>query len=137
MPSKLAKKEWEKQQERNLQYVAYTRSKFRLGFISEEDVKPTGISNEPIAIVNDLHNIEMQVCKVLGKTPVQSTNDVELSKFRVKTATKVELPQCDDNVVTLDDDISNEDSDDLLSKLSAFIMKDKDNINKLSEFLNS
>ena len=137
MPSKLAKKEWEKQQERNLQYVAYTRPKNRLGFVSEEEVKPTGISNEPIAIVNDLHNIEIQVCKILGKKPVESANDVELAKFRVKTATKVEKPQIEDNVVTLDNNDSTEDNNDLLSKLSAFILKDKDNINKLSEFLSS
>lgn len=137
MPSKLAKKEWEKQQERNLQYVAYTRPKQRLGFISEEEIKPVGMSNEPMAIINDLHNIEMQVCKILNKTPVQNTNDVELAKFRVKTATKVEIPQDDANVVDLQNEDNIETDQDLLSKLSEFIMKDKNNLQKLSEFLNN
>lgn len=135
MPSKLAKKEWEKQQERNLQYVAYTRPRMRLGFISENEVAPSGMSNEPIAIINDLHNIEVQVCRLLGKTPTERVEDVELAKFRVKTATKVELPQEEDNSVNLDEDFKNEDNNDLLSQLSEFIMKDKENINKLKDFL--
>lgn len=135
MPSKLAKKEWEKQQERNLQYVAYTRPRMRLGFISENEVAPSGMSNEPIAIINDLHNIEVQVCRILGKTPTERVEDVELAKFRVKTATKVELPQEEDNSVNLDEDFKNEDNNDLLSQLSEFIMKDKENINKLKDFL--
>jgi superfamily I DNA/RNA helicase len=37
MPSKYAKKDWEKQQERNLMYVAYTRAKSLLGFITDFD----------------------------------------------------------------------------------------------------
>ena len=37
MPSKLAKKEWEIETERNLIYVAYTRAKKTLNFISEAD----------------------------------------------------------------------------------------------------
>lgn len=137
MPSKLAKKDWEKQQEKNLQYVAYTRPKQRLGFISEEEIVPVGMSNEPIAILNDLRNIEIQVCKILGKTPVENVNDVELAHFRLKTATKVEKTKVEDNVAVLDDEVTNEDDEDILSKLSEFILKDKKNINKLKAFLNS
>ena len=37
MPSKYAKKDWEKEQERNLIYVAYTRAKSLLGFITDFD----------------------------------------------------------------------------------------------------
>jgi superfamily I DNA/RNA helicase len=37
MPSKHAKKDWEKQQERNLMYVAYTRAKSLLGFVTDFD----------------------------------------------------------------------------------------------------
>jgi len=36
MPSKWAKLEWEKQQEENLRYVAYTRAKNFLGFIDKK-----------------------------------------------------------------------------------------------------
>jgi DNA helicase-2/ATP-dependent DNA helicase PcrA len=35
MPSKFARKDWEKQQERNLMYVAYTRAKSTLGFVTD------------------------------------------------------------------------------------------------------
>lgn len=35
MPSKYAKQDWEKEQERNLRYVAYTRAKSLLGFIGD------------------------------------------------------------------------------------------------------
>lgn len=37
MPSKYARKDWEKQQEQNLIYVAYTRAKSVLGFITDFD----------------------------------------------------------------------------------------------------
>lgn len=35
MPSKFARKDWEKQQEQNLMYVAYTRAKSMLGFVND------------------------------------------------------------------------------------------------------
>ena len=37
MPSKYAKKDWEKEQEKNLIYVAYTRAKSLLGFVTDFD----------------------------------------------------------------------------------------------------
>lgn len=37
MPSKWAKKDWEREQEQNLIYVAYTRAKHKLSFISDYD----------------------------------------------------------------------------------------------------
>jgi len=37
MPSKWAKKEWEREQEQNLIYVAYTRAKHKLSFITDYD----------------------------------------------------------------------------------------------------
>jgi hypothetical protein len=37
MPSKHAKKDWEKAQEKNLMYVAYTRAKSVLGFVTDFD----------------------------------------------------------------------------------------------------
>lgn len=40
MPSKYAKKDWEKEQEKNLMYVAYTRAKKSLIFNSEFEFKP-------------------------------------------------------------------------------------------------
>ena len=63
MPSKLAQQEWEKKQEINLIYVAYTRAKHKLGFISEREMPPCGSSQEPIEIINDLMFIENKICK--------------------------------------------------------------------------
>lgn len=36
MPSKWAKKEWQKEQEANLQYVAFTRAKLELYFVTSD-----------------------------------------------------------------------------------------------------
>lgn len=46
MPSKHATKQWELQQERNLMYVAFTRAKSYLGFISDFDAFKTHKSEE-------------------------------------------------------------------------------------------
>ena len=54
MPSKLAVKDWEKLQEQNLIYVAYTRAKNKLGFISEKEIKPTGALQDPMLILNEM-----------------------------------------------------------------------------------
>lgn len=39
MPCKSATLDWEKEQEKNLQYVAYTRAKHKLAFLNEDDFK--------------------------------------------------------------------------------------------------
>lgn len=49
MPSKYVKTEWEKQQEMNIQYVAYTRPKEKLSFIyskSENEIEESQITKE-------------------------------------------------------------------------------------------
>lgn len=51
MPSKHAKKDWEKEQERNLMYVAYTRAKSVLGFITDFDAYSDVESRENDAVV--------------------------------------------------------------------------------------
>lgn len=66
MPSKSAKKDWEIQQEHNLEYVAYTRAKKTLNFVSEKDFEQfdmTSLNNQAI-----LNRIEKQVNDVLRKT---------------------------------------------------------------------
>lgn len=142
MPSKLAKKDWEKLQERNLQYVAYTRAKNRLGFISEKEIRPMGVGQEPMEIINQLSQIEQHVCDILGKEVMNNDNNVELAKFNVKKATKIEEDlHKDDNVVVMNkpevvETQNNTINDDLLSQLSDYLGKDGDNLNKLKEFLN-
>lgn len=93
MPSKNCHHEWEKIQERNLIYVAYTRAKKILGFISEKEVPPTGSMSEPEDIINEMDYIEACVCKVLGRTPIQRVNNIEVAKARLKKMEKVELPK--------------------------------------------
>ena len=70
MPSKYAKKDWEKEQERNLIYVAYTRAKSVLGFITDFDAYNDLPSRE-----ND--NVQLKESKfcgtIGGKIPVQLT----------------------------------------------------------------
>jgi len=46
MPSKYAKKDWEKEQERNLEYVAITRAKSYLGYVTDFDAYENHTSKE-------------------------------------------------------------------------------------------
>lgn len=92
MPSKHCRHEWEKIQERNLVYVAYTRAKKILGFISEKEVPPSGSTSDSESILNELNNIENVVCGLLGKPTFNGTNSVEAAKARIKNIEKVEIP---------------------------------------------
>ena len=140
MPSKLAKKEWEKRQERNIQYVAYTRAKQRMGFVSENEISPSGSISEPIAILNDLHNIELQLQRVTGRKPTEDSTNIKLTEFRLKNVTKVDENVNNDNVVELtreENDDQSTNNDDILLQLADFLKRDDGNIDKLPQFLNS
>ena len=93
MPSKNCHHEWEKIQEKNLMYVAYTRAKKILGFISEKEVPPMGSMSEPEDILNELNYIESKVCEILGRVPLQKVDSVEIAKARLQKMEKVELPK--------------------------------------------
>lgn len=128
MPSKLAHHDWEKLQEKNLQYVAYTRPKNKLGFISEKEVPPVGSMAEPTAILTELKYIENKVCKVLGKEPMEAMNNAEMAKFNLRNATEITDLHSNDNCVVLEenryDDDGEFDSDDaLLDQLLLFMQK--------------
>ena len=140
MPSKLAKQEWEKRQERNIQYVAYTRAKQRMGFVSENEISPSGSISEPIAILNDLHNIELQLQRVTGRKPTEDSTNIKLTEFRLKNVTKVDENVNNDNVVELtqeENDDKSTNNDDILLQLADFLKRDDGNIDKLKNFLNS
>ena len=131
MPSKLAHHDWEKLQERNLQYVAYTRPKNKLGFISEKEVPPVGSMLEPTAILDELKYIENNVCKILGKEPMQAMNETEIAKFNIKTSTEIEDFHANDNKLDITNNVyvSNENTtetyedDMLLNQLLEFMQK--------------
>lgn len=126
MPSKLAHSDWEVQQEQNLIYVAITRPKNILGFISEKEIKPSGSLQDPIDILNDLRFIEKKVCKILGKEPMKEDDNIELERIKAKQATKIdensiELPQ---NIVFLGEHQIKEKSkpsEELISKLKEYL----------------
>lgn len=111
LPSKLAKKDWEKTQEVNLQYVAYTRAKTMLGFFSEDLIKPSANLMEISSILNDVKFIERRVCDILGLNPVENVDSVEYSRFKLKTATKVENIKVEVNLAVMGE--SDEDSDEM------------------------
>lgn len=123
MPSKLALQEWEKSQEENLVYVAYTRAKHKLGFVSEREVPPCGSSQEPMAIINDLMYIENKICALLGTEPTVRMSNVDIAKFNIKNATKVEEPKKEVKCVK---DKTLQEADDLLLYLDKVMMKEID-----------
>lgn len=90
MPSKLAQQEWEKKQELNLIYVAYTRAKHKLGFMSEREMPPCGSSQEPIEIINDLMFIENKICKILNTEPTVRMSNVDMAKFNLRNVSQIE-----------------------------------------------
>lgn len=121
MPSSLAKKEWEKNAEQNLIYVAYTRAKKKLGFISEEEIKPFGISQGEDKILNELSLIENLVCRVLGKTPVEQKECIEIARFNLNNGfTKIENNHKDDNYKIINN-ATNDNDNELLSELDILL----------------
>lgn len=117
MPSKLAKKDWEVSAEQNLIYVAYTRAKKKLGFISEQEIKPFGISQGPDDVLVELALIENLVCRVLGKTPTEPKESVDIARFNLRDGvTEIADEHKDDNSLVLETDSKNGD-EDLLKEL--------------------
>ncbi len=142
MPSKLAKHDWEKVQEKNLQYVAYTRAKLKLGFISEKEIPPSGSMMEPTKILDELKYIENIVCGILGKEPMQPMNSVEMSKFNLRNATEIPDFHASDNSAIITDTYNSNDNTDcdeddvLLANLLEFMKRgDTKAINKVKEVM--
>jgi ATP-dependent exoDNAse (exonuclease V) beta subunit len=119
MPSKLAVHNWEKLQEQNLMYVAYTRAKNLLGFVSEKEIKPSGTSQEPMDIINELAYIERKVCEITGKQPMERLENADLARFKLQNMTKLEDLHENDNTVELNKIEKNtpNENNDLLSEL--------------------
>lgn len=137
MPSKLAVSDWEIEQEKNLIYVAITRPKQKLGFISEKEIPPTGSSQDPLIILNDLRLIEHQVCVILHKEPMKEDENIEISKLRVKAMDNVSV---NDEVkkrsnVKRNENKTNANNDKIFDMLSSYL-KDGGSIEKLKNFIN-
>lgn len=118
MPSSLAKKDWEKKSEQNLIYVAYTRAKKKLGFISEEEVRPFGISKGVDKVLDELGLVENLVCRVLGKTPIEHKESVDVARFNLSQGiTDIKDEHENDNRKIIENLPNDDKNDDLLSEL--------------------
>ena len=111
MPSKSAKKDWEKKQEMNLMYVAYTRPKNVLGFIDERPYNLFDISQYDLH--SQLKKIENKVCEALGKVKEMSIDAAMSIISGIKKDSLIS--SANSRVVTLS--MANANSADLLSAL--------------------
>lgn len=121
MPSKLAVRDWEKQQEQNVMYVAYTRAKNLLGFISEKEIKPMASLQEPNQIINELAYIEQKVCSILGKEPMQKMESIDLTRFKLQNMKPIEDLHKYDNTIEITEINETRKENDLLAELENLI----------------
>ena len=96
MPSKNATTKWEKRQERNLMYVAYTRAKNKLGFLDEKEFN---YNNQPNGTLDVL---EAAVNFVLKKSTKNNITKKTAPKI-VKKAKKIDITVLDGNTISLSD----------------------------------
>lgn len=97
MPQKYAKTQSEIQQERNLIYVSITRAKHKLCYVSEKEFPPVKVLDNDSDEVTEFDYIEAMVCKLYNKEPLEPIQNVQLSKFRLNNATKIEPVHKNDN----------------------------------------
>ncbi len=97
MPQKYAKTRSEIQQERNLIYVAITRAKHKLCYVSEKEFPPVKVLDNDSDELTEFNYIESMVCKLYNKEPLKPIHNAEISKFRLNNATKIESVHKNDN----------------------------------------
>lgn len=99
MPSKNATTRWEKRQEQNLMYVAYTRAKNKLGFLVEEE-RDVGDAT------NSLRAMEAVVEMSLKKSVSAEVNRKSAPKI-LKRAERINIAEISNNTVELDSKTEN------------------------------
>lgn len=132
MPSRLATQDWEKEQEQNLMYVAYTRAKYKLGFVSETEISPSAGMIDPSAALTELNYIENKICKLLNKTPQVIMDATEVVQYNLKNATIIEEKETNHAEIFSN---NNEDSDNETMKKLLELVKKKGGIEKFEKFL--
>lgn len=132
MPSRLATQDWEKEQEQNLMYVAYTRAKYKLGFVSETEISPSAGMIDPLAALTELNYIENKICKLLNKTPQVIMDATEVAQYNLKSATIIEEKETNHAEISSN---NNEDSDSETMKKLLELVKKKGGIEKFEKFL--
>lgn len=132
MPSRLATQDWEKEQEQNLMYVAYTRAKYKLGFVSETEISPSAGMIDPSAALTELNYIENKIYKLLNKTPQVIMDATEVAQYNLKSATIIEEKETNHAEISSN---NNEDSDSETMKKLLELVKKKGGIEKFEKFL--
>lgn len=113
LPSKNAKEDWEIEQERNLEYVAYTRAKENLSFLDESNFKNFARTNKEkaneiekiINKINALYNsgnrCEMKLSSESAKQIIKNAqpinplkeNTIDLGKINKNSSQKISIPK--------------------------------------------
>ena len=132
IPSRLATQDWEKEQEQNLMYVAYTRAKYKLGFVSETEISPSAGMIDPSVALTELNYIENKICKLLNKTPQVIMDATEVAQYNLKSATIIEEKETNHAEISSN---NNEDSDSETMKKLLELVKKKGGIEKFEKFL--
>lgn len=133
MPSRLATQDWEKEQEQNLMYVAYTRAKNKLGFVSEKEISPSAGMVDPSAALTELNYIENKICKILNKNPQVIMDATEVAQYNLKNATVIEEKKTTNHVELKTEE--KEDSDSETMKKLLELVKRKGGMEKLEKLL--
>lgn len=97
MPNKYAKTDSELQQERNLIYVAVTRAKHKLCYVSEKEFPSMKIISNEGDDLTEFNYIEANVCKLYNLKPLKPIKNVEVSKVRLTMATNIGAHHDNDN----------------------------------------
>lgn len=87
LPSKTAKRKWEIEQEENLMYVAYTRTKNILGFLDEKEFK--GFDTFNPETINTLKTKRMMVDYLYGKDR-NKISTIEQAREIIESATTID-----------------------------------------------
>lgn len=101
LPAHGGNQPWEQEQERNLVYVAYTRARKRLGFISEKEIPPSARLLAGENVLTDLINIEKRVCNILNKKPTEHVQTEEMARFQARAFRSMNNITSNDNIVEI------------------------------------
>ena len=96
MPSKNATTNWERRQEKNLIYVAYTRAKNKLGFIDENEFKYESQSNESLDKIEAIVNM---ILRKSTKLPITKKNVSAI----IKDAKRIDTSVLKRNTMSIED----------------------------------
>jgi ATP-dependent exoDNAse (exonuclease V) beta subunit len=91
MPSKSAKTKDEIQQENNLIYVAVTRARHKLCYVSETEFPPTKAFDGDGDALSEFRYIEAKICRLYGKEPVDYMSEGEMARFRLTSSSNTNI----------------------------------------------